>query len=244
MVSTEAELRAALDDSSVETAVVTAGARIELSSADVDIERSVRIEGEGGSGDGEVLPTIVGAEGPNVLWLIETSAGMHCELEGLRIEGRGGSSDGTIMCCGGWTVAAVRCEMVGNKVDIDGESRMELRDCTVVDSRGNGVLVILGASLSMEGGAVRGSQDAGVRVNGSDTRAEVRLSLRRTQHLSYFAASCLFCLLAMVVMCTSTSKAAQFTRPTDEDGVLCLVLAGRVAEGCGGGREWMGRSPS
>ena len=235
-VSTEAELRAALGDSTVETVVVKAGARIELSSDMVNIERSVRIEGEGGSGDGAVLPTIVGAEGQHVLWLVGTSAGMRCELEGVRIEGRGDDSDGTINCRPGWTVAAARCEMVGNQIDISGESRMELRDCTIMDSKGSGVFVYGGASLSMEGGAVRGSQEAGVCVKYSDTRAEVRLPLRRTQHHSCSAAPCLFRLLAMMVMIVHCAEAAQFTRPTDVV-CLCLVLAGRAAEGCGGGRQ-------
>ena len=246
-VSTEAELRAALGDSTVETVVVKAGARIELSSAKVYIKRSVRIEGEGGSGvgGGVVLPTIVGAEGQVVLWLGGTSAGMRCELEGVRIEGRGDRSDGTIISRSGWsgTVAAARCEMVGNEIRIGGESRIELRDCTIVDSKGKGLFVYGGASLSMEGGAVRGSQQAGVSLRDSDTRAEVRLPLRRTQHHSCSAAPCLFRLLAMMVMIVRSAEAAQFTRPTDVV-CLCLVVAGRAAEGCGGRREWMGRSSS
>ena len=184
VVSTEAELRAALDDSSLGTVVVTAGARIELS-CEVRIERSVRIEGEGSrdGGDGVVLPTIVGAEGDDMLSLTSTSSGICYELEGLRLEGRGGLTSTTIKCSNGVALTAVRCEFVRNYVCIHGEgTRAKLRDCTVVDSKLNGIFVYGGASLSIEGGAVRGSDQAGVSVTDADSRAEVRLPLTRTQH--------------------------------------------------------------
>jgi hypothetical protein len=171
VVTTEAELCAAVKAGGPDTVVVQAGARIELTGGKLMITRSVRLVGVGGGS----LPAIVGAEGEDRVLSI-FGGGVAVQLEGLRIEGRGESSaDSAIFCRGGASLVAVRCELAGNQVSFNGEgTRGELRDCAVLDSKGYGLFVYGGASLVMEGGAVRGCAGMGVMVNVAGTHASVR----------------------------------------------------------------------
>eukprot|EP01046_Picozoa_sp_COSAG06_P037355 COSAG06_NODE_4209_length_4473_cov_275.412730_4_plen_240_part_00 len=172
--STEAELRQALAAGGPETVVLTAGSRIELTGDQLTITRTVRLVGEAGG----ALPAIAGAVGEEALVII--GAGVSVELEGLRIEGRSESSRGgnAIVCQQGSSLLAVRCEVAGNRVCFDDKGTSgELRECAIVGSTGHmgdGLAVFNGASVVMDGGAVRGCAGIGVAVVMAGSRVAVR----------------------------------------------------------------------
>jgi hypothetical protein len=174
VVGTESELCAAVE--AVGTVVVKAGTRIELTSKrGILIKRPIRLVGEG-KDDCGALPTIAGAQGACDVVRVSGN-GMKVELEGLRIEGGGDDTDNVLSVSNGSSLVAMSCEFVDNMVLFNGKAHVELRECTVSGSKGRGMFAYGGASVTMEGGVVRGCTDAGIIVDEAGTRLEVRSPL-------------------------------------------------------------------
>jgi hypothetical protein len=124
-----------------------------------------------GSCGGGGLPAIVGAAGQIALRI---NGGAVVRLEGLRIEASGGGN--AIWCEGAASLAALRCEVAGGAAFFQGAGTTgQLTDCAIDGSEGNGLLVRWGATVAMEGGAIRGCARSGVFVNDSGSRTTVRL---------------------------------------------------------------------
>ena len=119
----------------------------------------------------QALPTVGSLGGQLALEI--TGGGVAVRLEGLRIEGSGGGN--AIICGGGASLAAERCEVAGEGAYFGGAGTTgALRECVIVGSEGQGLHVRCGASVSVEGGAVRGCADEGVYVDDSGSRVTVR----------------------------------------------------------------------
>ena len=167
-MATEAELWAAVGEGGAETVTVRAGARIQLTGGPLKIARSVRLVGAAGDGG---LPAIVGAAGEHALGI--SGGGVAVGLEGLRIEASGGGN--AIDCWGAASLAARRCELAGGRAHFqDKGTAGELTDCTIEGSEGFGLYVSRGATVAVEGGAIRGCARTGVLVVHSGSRATVR----------------------------------------------------------------------
>lgn len=187
VVETEAELRAAIQGAgglAKATVVVRMGAVIQLS-RELDITRSVRLVGErAGSptarGAGGVMATIVGAKGEDEGGLsgnVLTAKGhqVTVEVEGLRIEGIGGRFDHAIGVEGGASLTAVRCEVAGSRTKILGEGTyVELFQCRLTSSKGDGLCVYDGASVLVDGGSINDAAGTGVVADGAGARVKLK----------------------------------------------------------------------
>ena len=99
-----------------------------------------------------------------MLWIRGEGTAVH--LEGLKIEGRGGEYNTAINCGAGASFVAVRCQLVGNGADFSDEgTKGKLRECTLEGSNGRGFNVYAGASVTVDGGVVRGCADHGVNIS-------------------------------------------------------------------------------
>lgn len=194
MVENEAELRTAVQGSTLDgklTVVVRGGARIELRSA-LEISRSVRLVGEGSGSPRSGSPravvgaaTIVGPEGEDgegiglkgdmISVKAPPRVKVTVEVEGLRIEGRGARHDFTLGCADGAKLTATRCELVGNRVKVLGEdSHVELYQCQLTGSKGDGICVYDGASAMIDGGAILDGDGSGMVVDGAGATLTAR----------------------------------------------------------------------
>lgn len=178
VVATESELLAALG-SGAPRVVVKAGARIELTSSQAipDIKRKVRIEGEAGAAS---LPAIIGMKEASRMLCIR-GTGVKVELQGLRIEGRANWMHKTILCQFGASVVMESCEVTGNQVYVDGEqgmgTRIEMRSCTLADSKSYALFMCSAASALLEDCTIRGCTEPAVLVNDDGTCIEVSTAI-------------------------------------------------------------------
>ena len=93
----------------------------------------------------------------------------------LRIEGVGGRFDHSIGCEGGASLVVVRCQVSGSRTKILGDGTyVELFQCELSGSKGDGLCVYDGASVMVDGGSIHDSAGTGVVVDGTAARVKLK----------------------------------------------------------------------